>query len=100
MSSLDFKSPSYGSPPSQPGVPNKATIMETMKQQIAVVNAQELLKKMSDKCFKKCITSPGASLSSSDQKCLAMCMDRYMDSWKLVTESFTKKLGDQNAGLM
>ncbi|KAJ9533250.1 hypothetical protein QJQ45_018324 [Haematococcus lacustris] len=32
-----------------------------------------------DKCFKLCITSPGTSLSSSDQKCLSRCMDRYQD---------------------
>lgn len=53
MSSLDFKSPSYGSPPSLPGAPNKAMMMETVKQKIAVANAQELLKRMSDKCYKK-----------------------------------------------
>lgn len=32
-----------------------------------------------DKCFKICISSPGTSLSSSDQKCLSRCMDRYSD---------------------
>jgi len=32
-----------------------------------------------DHCFKMCITSPGSSLSSSEQKCLGRCMDRYQD---------------------
>ena len=32
-----------------------------------------------DKCFKACITSPGSSLSSGDQKCLSRCMDRYQE---------------------
>ena len=37
---------------------------------------QELLQKVTDKCFKKCITSPGSSLGSSDTKCVSLCMDR------------------------
>lgn len=32
-----------------------------------------------DHCFKMCITSPSSSLSSSEQKCLGRCMDRYQD---------------------
>jgi import inner membrane translocase subunit TIM13 len=37
------------------------------------------LQTVRDKCFKVCITAPGTSLSSSDQKCLGRCMDRYQD---------------------
>lgn len=29
-----------------------------------------------DKCFDKCVTKPGNSLSSSEQQCLARCCDR------------------------
>nr|AAW78985.1 GekBS139P [Gekko japonicus] len=57
-------------------------IMEQVKVQIAVANAQELLQRMTDKCFRKCIGKPGGSLDNSEQKCIAMCMDRYMDAWK------------------
>ncbi|CAG0914867.1 unnamed protein product [Notodromas monacha] len=42
-------------------------IMGAVKQQIAIANTQELLTKMSDKCFHKCITKPGTSLDSSEQ---------------------------------
>ena len=42
-------------------------IMDQVKQQIAVANAQELLTKMSDKCFNKCVSKPGTSLDSSEQ---------------------------------
>ena len=51
-------------------------IMQAVQQQVALANMQELLQKVTDKCFKKCITSPGSSLGSSDQKCLSLCMDR------------------------
>eukprot|EP00775_Hariotina_reticulata_P005274 gene5274-5509_t len=40
---------------------------------------QEFYQTVRDHCFKLCITSPGSSLSSSEQKCLGRCMDRYQD---------------------
>ncbi|KAF5290294.1 hypothetical protein FQR65_LT11628 [Abscondita terminalis] len=66
----------------------KGELMDQVKQQIAVANAQELLTKMTEKCFKKCINKPGTSLDNSEQKCIAMCMDRYMDSWNLVSRTY------------
>uniref|UniRef100_A0A8C6DNX6 Mitochondrial import inner membrane translocase subunit n=1 Tax=Moschus moschiferus TaxID=68415 RepID=A0A8C6DNX6_MOSMO len=50
-------------------------IMVQVKVQIAVANAQELLQRMTDKCFRKCIWKPGGSLDNLEQKCIAMCMD-------------------------
>ncbi|XP_011051917.1 PREDICTED: mitochondrial import inner membrane translocase subunit Tim13-B [Acromyrmex echinatior] len=67
-------------------------LMQQVKQQIAVANAQELLTKMTEKCFKKCIGKPGTSLDSSTQKCVAMCMDRYMDSFNLVSKTYSERL--------
>lgn len=54
----------------------KSDLMDQVKQQIALANAQELLTKMTEKCFKKCVNRPGTELDSGEQKCIAMCMDR------------------------
>lgn len=70
----------------------KEELIDQVKQQLAMANAQELLTKMSEKCFKKCITKPGSSLDSSEQKCIAMCMDRYMDAWNLVSRTYSSRL--------
>ncbi|XP_053695162.1 mitochondrial import inner membrane translocase subunit Tim13-like [Sabethes cyaneus] len=70
----------------------KDELMSQVKQQIALANAQELLTKMTEKCFKKCIAKPGTELDSSEQKCIAMCMDRYMDSWNLVSRTYTQRI--------
>ncbi|CAM1295850.1 Uncharacterised protein g1387 [Pycnogonum litorale] len=70
----------------------KEQLMDQVKQQIAVANAQELLQKMTEKCFKKCVNKPGRHLDSSEQKCIAMCMDRYMDSWNVVSRTYTGRL--------
>ncbi|XP_031828494.1 mitochondrial import inner membrane translocase subunit Tim13 [Nomia melanderi] len=67
-------------------------LMDQIKQQIAVANAQELLTKMTEKCFKKCIIKPGTTLDSSEQKCVAMCMDRYMDAYNLVSKAYSDRL--------
>ncbi|RZF44674.1 hypothetical protein LSTR_LSTR000626 [Laodelphax striatellus] len=70
----------------------KEDLMDQVKEQIAIANAQEILTKMTEKCFKKCIDKPGSSLGNSEQKCIAMCMDRYMDSWNIVSKSYTNRL--------
>lgn len=70
----------------------RAELMDQVKQQIVIANTQELLTKMGEKCFVKCIAKPGSSLDSSEQKCLAMCMDRYMDSWNLVSRTYSARL--------
>uniref|UniRef100_A0A6M2DFI7 Mitochondrial import inner membrane translocase subunit n=1 Tax=Xenopsylla cheopis TaxID=163159 RepID=A0A6M2DFI7_XENCH len=67
-------------------------LMEQVKQQIAVANAQELLTKMTEKCFRKCVYKPGTVLDNTEQKCVAMCMDRYMDSWNLVSRTYTSRI--------
>ncbi|XP_077977005.1 mitochondrial import inner membrane translocase subunit Tim13-like [Glandiceps talaboti] len=83
---------SFSSPAGKAGPHEREALMDQVKSQLAVANAQDLLQKMSDKCFKKCIPKPGATLDSSEQKCLAMCMDRYMDAWNTVSKTYTTRL--------
>lgn len=72
-----------------------------------------LFQKMSRLCFNKCVTKPGATLDSTEQvnifnyilikvqfentvlfyqKCVSMCMDRYMETVTLVSKSFGERL--------
>ncbi|XP_077391190.1 mitochondrial import inner membrane translocase subunit Tim13 isoform X10 [Festucalex cinctus] len=91
---------SFGSDFSAGGAGGKmdtGTIMEQVKVQIAVANAQELLQRMTDKCFKKCIGKPGSTLDNSEQKCIAMCMDRYMDAWNTVSRTYNSRLQKERA---
>ncbi|XKL65959.1 hypothetical protein PGB90_009379 [Kerria lacca] len=45
----------------------KDELMDQVKQQIAIANAQELLTDMTKKCFSKCIVKPGSSIDNSEQ---------------------------------
>ncbi|VEL38504.1 unnamed protein product [Protopolystoma xenopodis] len=70
----------------------KTQLMEQLKAEIAIASAKELLEKMSVKCFEKCITKPGSSFDNSEQKCVSLCMDRYIDSWNLVSKAFAARI--------
>ncbi|KAK6023711.1 Tim10/DDP family zinc finger [Ostertagia ostertagi] len=72
-------------------------VIQAVKQQAAIANAQNLITDLSDKCTQKCITAPGSSLSNSDKQCLQRCMDRFMDSWNLVSQTLQKRLQDELA---
>ncbi|NXW59655.1 TIM13 translocase, partial [Eurystomus gularis] len=55
--------------------------------------------RMTDKCFRKCIGKPGGSLDNAEQKCIAMCMDRYMDSWNTVSRAYNSRLQRERANM-
>uniref|UniRef100_A0A669Q721 Mitochondrial import inner membrane translocase subunit n=1 Tax=Phasianus colchicus TaxID=9054 RepID=A0A669Q721_PHACC len=116
----DFGSGAGGGGKLDPGL-----IMEQVKVQIAVANAQELL---------QCIGKPGGALDNSEQvrgalrgaagrcgalrgaaggrprgsprsrlrvpqKCIAMCMDRYMDAWNAVSRAYNSRLQRERANM-
>uniref|UniRef100_A0A8C5LU60 Mitochondrial import inner membrane translocase subunit n=1 Tax=Leptobrachium leishanense TaxID=445787 RepID=A0A8C5LU60_9ANUR len=87
----------FASGASGSGKVDTGAIMEQVKVQIAVANAQELLQRMTEKCFRKCIGKPGSSLDNSEQKCVAMCMDRYMDAWNTVSRAYNARLQRESA---
>ncbi|KAA3674649.1 uncharacterized protein DEA37_0006160 [Paragonimus westermani] len=62
----------------------KEQLMKQTKAEVALVSAQELLQKLSDMCFKKCVSKPGTTLDSSEQKCVGLCMDRSLWTWRLL----------------
>ena len=51
--------------------------------------------KVTDKCYAKCITRPGAKLDDSEKVCLAKCMDRYLDAMALVSQTWAARAKQQ-----
>ncbi|CAB3407270.1 unnamed protein product [Caenorhabditis bovis] len=72
-------------------------VIAGVKQQAALSNAQNLVTDISEKCTNKCITSPGTSLSNGEKQCLQRCMDRFMESWNLVSQTLQKRLQEEMA---
>ncbi|XP_062139916.1 mitochondrial import inner membrane translocase subunit Tim13-like [Drosophila sulfurigaster albostrigata] len=68
-----------------------------IRQEIALANAQQMLKKITVNCFKKCVEKPSVSLTKYEERCLIQCMDRFMDSIKVVTLSYSRRLQKESS---
>ncbi|CAL1715732.1 unnamed protein product [Somion occarium] len=73
----------------------KEAIMASVRGEIALANAQELMNKTNEKCFEKCVTKPSTSLSSSEQTCLSRCLDRYMEAFNIVSKAYTARISKE-----
>ncbi|PPQ73975.1 hypothetical protein CVT24_012537 [Panaeolus cyanescens] len=70
----------------------KEQTMNAIRQELALANVQELMNKSGDRCYTKCITKPGDSLSNSEKQCLSRCFDRYMEAFNIVSRTYTSRL--------
>lgn len=71
------------------------TVKKQLKAQLAAATYQQMIEDMSEKCYNICIKKPGASLDNYEQRCLSNCMDRFIDSYNVVTKEFTARLSSQ-----
>jgi len=69
-------------------------VLERVRNEVQQQTLQELFVKISERCFDACVTKPGSKLSSSEQKCLTQCMDRYVDTMTVVSQTMQKR-GEQ-----
>ncbi|KAJ1833927.1 protein translocase subunit, partial [Coemansia sp. RSA 2703] len=66
---------------------NKEEVKQQVRKEMAMANAQELINNLNKNCYKMCLSTPGSSLSTSDEGCLARCMDKFLGSWDVVSRS-------------
>uniref|UniRef100_A0AC34QF90 Tim10-like domain-containing protein n=1 Tax=Panagrolaimus sp. JU765 TaxID=591449 RepID=A0AC34QF90_9BILA len=66
-------------------------VIAGVKQQAAIVNAQNLITDLSEKCTSKCITAPGASLSGRSLR--KMHKQMYYRSWSIFEWKLQDELG-------
>ncbi|KAI9595391.1 Tim10/DDP family zinc finger protein, partial [Syncephalis fuscata] len=69
----------------------KQEVMDQVRQELALANAQELISKVNDKCFAKCVLKPGPRLDSTEQTCLSNCMDLYLEAWNVVSRAYVSR---------
>ncbi|KMZ59186.1 Mitochondrial import inner membrane translocase subunit Tim13 [Zostera marina] len=70
---------SYGSS-SSPSAPSSSELMDQLKTQLAQAYAEEFLETVRGKCFTKCISKPGSSLSGSESSCVSRVLDDWMST--------------------
>ncbi|KAL1828203.1 hypothetical protein DCAR_0207398 [Daucus carota subsp. sativus] len=80
-----FSSPSASGGSSPPI--SQEDFMNQLKTQLAQAYAEEFLETVRGKCFDKCITKPGSSLSGGDSSCISRCVDRYMEATGIISRA-------------
>ncbi|KAK7969117.1 hypothetical protein PG984_000396 [Apiospora sp. TS-2023a] len=70
----------------------KAEVIKQVQTQYAMNNARELIEKINEHCFQKCVPKPGSSLSSGEQACFTQCMEKYMSAWNQVSTTYITRL--------
>ncbi|KEQ66788.1 uncharacterized protein M437DRAFT_10456, partial [Aureobasidium melanogenum CBS 110374] len=61
-------------------------------QEAAVANARQLVEKLNEHCFERCIPKPGSSLSSGESTCYSQCMEKYMSAWNVVSKQYINRI--------
>ncbi|KXJ97580.1 mitochondrial import inner membrane translocase subunit TIM13 [Microdochium bolleyi] len=70
----------------------KLEVIKQVRTQYAMENARQLIDKINDHCFAKCVPKPSTSLSSGEQTCFTQCMEKYMSAWNQVSNTYITRL--------
>uniref|UniRef100_K3WST5 Mitochondrial import inner membrane translocase subunit n=1 Tax=Globisporangium ultimum (strain ATCC 200006 / CBS 805.95 / DAOM BR144) TaxID=431595 RepID=K3WST5_GLOUD len=69
----------------------KNELIMRVRSEVQQQALQELTQNLQEKCFDKCITRPAGKLDSKQQNCLALCINRYIDTMKVVSEAMVQR---------
>lgn len=62
-----------------------------VRSEVQAQALQELTQNLQEKCFDKCITRPNGKLDGKQQNCLALCINRYIDTMKVVSQAMVER---------
>ncbi|XP_075241694.1 uncharacterized protein LOC142336666 [Convolutriloba macropyga] len=80
------------------GSQNADSIIQQTEMALQMQQVQNLLQSAGEKCiYPKCIYRPGRSLDRSEASCLTNCVDRFLDTYKIVATTYTNRLRTENA---
>ncbi|KDO17529.1 hypothetical protein SPRG_14364 [Saprolegnia parasitica CBS 223.65] len=69
----------------------KDEIIAQVRMEVQQQAMQELTKALQEKCFNKCITRPQDRLDNKQQQCLSLCVERYIDTMKIVSGAIQQR---------
>lgn len=52
---------------------------------------QQIIAKLTDTCWDKCMSKPGAKLSSWETDCISNCAERFLDTSLLIVQRMQKQ---------
>ncbi|KAF6000606.1 Timm13p [Cyanidiococcus yangmingshanensis] len=69
----------------------RAELEDRVKSEMLRQAFQDLVQRVTEKCFEKCVTKPSSSLTSGEQTCLAKCVDRYIEAMGVVSKAMVER---------
>ncbi|KAK1765668.1 putative mitochondrial import inner membrane translocase [Phialemonium atrogriseum] len=70
----------------------KTAIVKQVLVESNTANARQLIEKINENCFTKCVPKPGSSISSSESSCVTQCMEKYMAAWNQVNSAYLRRI--------
>ncbi|KAI1340550.1 Tim10/DDP family zinc finger-domain-containing protein [Xylariaceae sp. FL0016] len=70
----------------------KTKVIQQVQGQYAMENGRQLIQKVNDQCFERCVPKPGSSLSSGEQTCVTQCMEKYLQAWNQVHATYNSRI--------
>lgn len=64
-------------------------VKSQISQELAVANATELVNKVTENCFEKCLHSP---YTDRNEPCVDQCLIKYMRSWNIVSKAYISRI--------
>lgn len=88
----------FGSTPAatQPAL-IKTQLQEQITQELAVANATELVNKITQNCFDKCVLQPQDQITAQQNTCVNQCLEKYMRSWNVISKTYVARIQKEKA---
>ncbi|BFZ60346.1 protein translocase subunit [Saitoella coloradoensis] len=77
--------------------PQLDALKNEVRKELAIAQAQELIGKVNEHCFNKCITAPGSTFSTTEQGCVSSCMKMYLESTEIVSRTYIARVQKERA---
>lgn len=74
----------------------KKQLESQIAQELAIANATELVNKITENCFDKCIPRPGPVITAPENECTRQCMEKYMYAWNLISKAYITRVQQSN----
>ncbi|KAM7202115.1 putative mitochondrial import inner membrane translocase [Naviculisporaceae sp. PSN 640] len=75
----------------------KKAIIKQVILEANIQNSRQLVEKINENCFDKCIPKPGSSITSGEKTCVTQCMEKYMAAWNLVNQTYVRRVQQEVA---
>ncbi|AET40969.1 protein translocase subunit TIM13 Ecym_7118 [Eremothecium cymbalariae DBVPG len=72
----------------------KTQLKNQISQELAVANATELVNKVTENCFEKCLSAP---YSIGQDGCVDQCLAKYMRSWNTISQAYIARIQQASA---